>query len=177
MGTVHVRPQRPAPQAIDRNASAAGLRAVATFEAAKGILVLLLGIALLAVHKHVEPFTESLLFHLHIGFDRRFAHSLLNAATKITDARVWMIAAATTSYSAVRFIEAWGLWNRRVWAEWFALLSGALYLPLEILKIAERSDWERITVLGINIIIVLYMLEIRIRECRWPAKCAPDEHA
>jgi uncharacterized membrane protein (DUF2068 family) len=175
MSTVHAGPRRPAPHAIDEHASAAGLRAVATFEAAKGIAVLLLGIALLAVHKHVEPFTESLLFHLHIGFDRRLAHSLLNAATKITDARLWMIAAATMSYATVRFVEAWGLWHRRVWAEWFALLSGALYLPLEILKVAERADWERVAVLGVNIIVLLYMLEIRIRACRWPANCPSDE--
>ncbi len=70
------------------------------------------------------------------------------------------------TYCAVRFIEAWGLWNRRVWAEWFALLSGAMYLPWEILKIAERADWERIGVLLVNIVIVLYMLEIRVRACR-----------
>ncbi len=76
--------------------------------------------------------------------------------------------AACLTYSTVRFVEAWGLWHRRVWAEWFALLSGALYLPLEILKVAERADWERVAVLAINVAIVLYMLYIRVREARRP---------
>ncbi len=162
---------QPVPQAVDDRSSKAGLRAVATFEALKGIAVLALGITLLLFHKHAEDLTERLLFHLHIDPDRRLAQMLMNAATRVTDARLWTIAAAMVTYCTVRFMEAWGLWNRRVWAEWFALLSGAMYLPWEILKIAERADWERIGVLGVNIIIVVYMLEIRIRACGSLIKC------
>ncbi|MDQ2842197.1 MAG: DUF2127 domain-containing protein [Acidobacteriota bacterium] len=156
----------PGPPAVDLRSSKAGLRAVATLEAFKGALVILLGVTLLLVHSHVEDYTESLLYHLHIDFDRRFGHMLLNAATTVSDARWWTIGVAAASYASVRFVEAWGLWNQRVWAEWFALLSGALYLPLEFLKVMERPDWERVGVLVINLIIVLYMLYIRIRECR-----------
>jgi uncharacterized membrane protein (DUF2068 family) len=174
MGTVETRPRHPPPEAIDTHASLAGLRTVASFEALKGFAVLALGIALLFVHKDAETFADSLLFHLHISIDRRFAQSFLNAASKLSDARLWTIAAATFSYSTVRFVESWGLWHRRVWAEWFALLSGALYLPLEILKLAQYPDWEHVAVLLINIVIILYMLYIRISECRWPANCADD---
>ena len=170
MSTLLTRTQAP-PQAIDQRASRTGLRAVASFEALKGLVVLVLGLALLAVHRHAEDFAGRLLYHLHMDPDRRIAHMLLNAATKVTDTRLWTIAAATLTYSAVRFIEAWGLWNRRVWAEWFALLSGAMYLPWEILKITERSDWERIAVLGVNILIIVYMLEIRIRGCSGLTGC------
>lgn len=157
--------QRPAPVAVDEHTNAAALRAIATLEALKGIVVLLLGIALIFVHKHVEDFTESLLFHLHIDLDRRVGHAVMSAAMKLTDARLITILLAATSYATVRFIEGWGLWHRRVWAEWFALLSGALYLPWEILRITERPDWERVGVLVVNIVIILYMLVIRIREC------------
>lgn len=163
------------PIAVDQRTSAVGLRTVATFEACKGVLVLLLGCALFAVHRNAEDFAANLLYHLHIDPDRRLAHMLMDAATKVTDARLWTIAAAVLSYVSVRFIESWGLWNRRVWAEWFALLSGAMYLPWEILKIAERVDWERVGVLVINLAIVLYMLFIRIRACRDPRGC--DERA
>lgn len=171
MGSSTIPVHPPAPQAVDERSSAAGLRAVATFEALKGIVVLVLGITLFAVHKHAEDLAASLLFHLHIDPDRRLGNMLMNAATKLSDARLLSIAAATLTYCTVRFVEAWGLWNRRVWAEWFALLSGAMYLPWEILKIAERADWERIGVLGVNVIIVLYMLEIRIRACGSLVKC------
>jgi len=154
------------PLSVDVRTSKAGLRAVASFEALKGALVLVLGIALIAVHSHVQELVENLLYHLHIDFDRRLGHMALNAATTISDARWWAIGAAIGMYSSVRFIEAWGLWNRRVWAEWFALLSGCLYLPWELLKVVERPDWDRVAVLVINLVIVVYMLWIRIRECR-----------
>lgn len=171
MGSPGIQIRHPPPPAVDERSSAAGLRVVASFEALKGIAVLGLGIALLVVRKHAEVLTESLLFHLHIDPDRRLAHMLLSAATRLSDARLLTIAGAMVTYCTVRFIEAWGLWNRRVWAEWFALLSGAMYLPWEILKIAERADWERIGVLLVNIAIILYMLEIRVRECGIRLRC------
>ena len=163
------------PQAVDERTSKAGLRTVAGFEAAKGALVLVLGITVLALHSHVQDLAENLLYHLHIDFDRRVGHMMLNAASTISDARWWTIGAAVGTYTSVRFIEAWGLWNRRVWAEWFALLSGTMYLPWELLKLVERVDWDRIAVLVINLAIVLYMLSIRIRECRGRGiTCTPE---
>lgn len=163
------------PTAIDERSSRAGLRAVASFEAAKGISVLALGILLIFMHTHAEDYASSLLFHLHIDPDRRLAHALLDAAVTVTDARLLTIALAAISYATVRFVEAWGLWNRRVWAEWFALLSGALYLPWECLKLAERIDWERIGVLAINVAIILYMLYVRISSTRTPKEVTEEE--
>ena len=167
MGMSLAEKPRQVPPAVDERASTAGLRAVATFEAAKGLLVLALAFALIAVHDRIENLAEDLLYHLNVDFDRGFAQAFLNAATKLSDARTWTVALAAVTYSSVRFVEAWGLWNRRVWAEWFALLSGALYLPWEILKIAERPSWQHIAVLVVNVGIVLYMLEIRIRGARY----------
>jgi uncharacterized membrane protein (DUF2068 family) len=161
-----LRLSRPLPPAVDERSSDAGLRAVASFEAFKGVLVVLLGLFVLIYHQRAEDVTENLLDHLHINPDRRLGNALMHAAATVSDARLWTIAAAIIAYSTVRFVEAWGLWHRRVWAEWFALLSGAMYLPLELLKVAERATWERIAVLVINTIVVLYMLYIRLRERR-----------
>jgi len=166
MSGLETSPPHYIPQAVDDRTSKAGLRTVAAFEALKGALVLVLGVALLAVRSHVQEIVENLLYHLHIDFDRRFGHMMLNAAATVSNAQWWAIGAAVGTYASVRFIEAWGLWNRRVWAEWFALLSGALYLPWELLKLVERVDWDRLVVLAINLLIVLYMLWIRLRESR-----------
>lgn len=151
------------PPAVDDHTSTAGLRAIATLEAVKGIGVVLLLLILFGVHRHAENMMEDLLYHLHIDPDRRAAQAVLHAADRLTDMRLWTIAIAALSYATVRFVESWGLWHRRVWAEWFALLSGALYLPWEALKVAERASWVHISILAINVIIVLYMLWVRIR--------------
>ncbi len=154
------------PRAVDELTSRAGLRAVATFEAIKGVAVLALGLGLLTMlHKDFEQSAEGLLIHLHINPDRRLSLAFINAASRLTDARLWGLAAAAAAYAAVRFTEAWGLWNRRVWAEWFALLSGTLYLPWEIYKLAERANWLHVVLFAGNVAIVLYMLYVRVTAC------------
>ncbi len=158
------------PQAVDVHASKTGLRAVAVFESTKGLLVLVLTALVVVWRDRMEDLAEELLYHLHIGFEHRWTQVLLHGASNLSDMRVWSVVAVALSYAAVRFVEAWGLWQRRVWAEWFALLSGALYLPLEIVKVAEHRRWEAIAILAINLAIVFYMLEIRIREVRSRAK-------
>ena len=154
------------PKSLDLQSSRVGLRAVASLEATKGVLVIVLLILLLAVHNRIEDYAEDLLYNLHIDFDRNFAQRFLRSASRLSDSPPWTIGIAASLYAAVRFIEAWGLWNSRVWAEWFALLSGALYLPWEIMKVAERATWEHVALLSANIVIVLYMLYIRVRQSR-----------
>lgn len=173
------------PQAVDERTSPAALRTVAVFEATKETVVLLLRLGLLALlHKDVEQAAESLLAHIHYGSEHRLSRVFLNAASKMTDFRLWALTAASIAYATVRYVEAYGWWNRRVWAEWFALLSGALYLPWEIYKLVRRPNWIHVGVIALNVAIVLYMLYIRILalpagrglrkqalSARWPARC------
>jgi len=160
------RPHAP-PQALDQRSSAAGLRAIATFEAVKGVVVLALGLGLLGlIHKDLEQTAENLLAHLHMNAEHRMGRVILHAASTTTDGRLWALAGGAVAYSAVRFIEAWGLWNRRVWAEWFALLSCALYMPVEIVKLGEHPNWIHFVVFFGNLAIFLYMLWVRVAAYR-----------
>ena len=69
---------------------------------------------------------------LHVNPDRHHsAQVFLNLADNITDRKLWAMAGGAAAYSIVRFVEAYGLWRARAWAEWFALISGALYVPFE----------------------------------------------
>ncbi|HME06656.1 MAG TPA: DUF2127 domain-containing protein [Bryobacteraceae bacterium] len=162
-----LRRPHPPPQALDQRSSAAGLRAIAAFEGLKGVLVLALGLGLLGlIHKDLEQVAENMLSHLHLNAEHRLGKVILHAASTTTDARLWAIAGGAVAYSAVRFIEAWGLWNRRVWAEWFALLSCALYLPVEIVKLGEHPNWIHFVVFFGNLAIFLYMLWVRVAAYR-----------
>ena len=169
MGSTQTRSHRQ-PHAVDEHASKAGLRTVAVFEALKGVLAVALAITLIAVRDRIEDLAEELIYHLHIGFDHKWAQALLHGASDLSDMRIWTVMAVALAYAAVRFVEAWGLWYRRVWAEWFALLSGSLYLPIEIVKVVQHRNWLTVLVFVINLAIVLYMLEIRIREMRLSRK-------
>jgi uncharacterized membrane protein (DUF2068 family) len=146
-----------------RHRHAAGLRAVASLELAKGVIVLLLGFgAVSLVHKDVWDVAEGLLRFLRVSPDRHYAQVFLNLADNVTDAKLWLLAAAAAAYSMLRFIEAYGLWLERAWAEWLALISGALYVPFETYELVHRPSLIRAAVLLINLGIVLYMLYLRM---------------
>lgn len=140
------------------------LRTVAVFEAAKGLLVLLLGLgALRFMHRDLDDVAEQIIRFLHASPGGRISNLFIAAASRANDKSLWAIAAAAMVYAIVRFAEAYGLWYAREWAEWFALLSGAMYLPWEVLSILRHPHPIKWAVLIVNLAIVLYMLVLRIQ--------------
>jgi len=49
-----------------------------------------------------------------------------------------VIALVAAIYVTLRFIEAYGLWYIRPWAEWLAIASGTIYVPFEALDLLRR---------------------------------------
>jgi len=150
-----------------------GLRTVATFEAAKGVLVMVVGLGLLSlVHHDVQSVAESVVRHLHLNPARRYPRVFLEASARVTDARLWLLATGAFAYAAIRGIEAYGLWHALHWAEWFAILSGAIYLPVEIYELAHRPTAPKAAVLLVNLGIVAYVSWVRYRD-EAPPKASP----
>ena len=142
----------------EHNVNLQVLRGVASFELAKGLVVLLAACGVLfLVGKDPWDIADNLLRLLHISPDHHFAQVFLDWADTLTDAKLWAVAAVAAAYSALRFTEAYGLWYARAWAEWIALVSGAIYLPFEIYKLLHHQSLFHISVLTINLAIVLYM--------------------
>jgi uncharacterized membrane protein (DUF2068 family) len=137
------------------------LRAVATFEFFKGVFVVVMGVCAIAlVHKDVWLYAESLLALLHVNTDRRAAQLFLDFADSITDARLWAAARIAFAYAALRFTEGYGLWRGRTWAEWVALVSGALLLPLEVRELLRGLNLFRSALFIGNLAVVFYMLYV-----------------
>jgi uncharacterized membrane protein (DUF2068 family) len=148
-----------APPEPEPGASLQVLRAVATFEMTKGLIVLLAACGVLLLVHREDPWdiADGLLRLLHISPDHHFAQVFLDWADNLTEAKLWAVAAVAVAYSALRFVEAYGLWYARTWAEWIALISGTLYLPFEIYNLVHRQSVFHVSVLLINVAVVLYM--------------------
>lgn len=115
-----------------------GLCAVAVYEAAKGALVLLAGFELLSLmHHEAQHFAEQLVAHLHLNPAKGYPRILIDAMTNVTDARLWLLAGFALAYVGVRWIEAYGLWLGKRWAEWLAVASGGIYVPAEAYEIVR----------------------------------------
>jgi uncharacterized membrane protein (DUF2068 family) len=153
----------------------AGVRAVAVFEAAKGLLVLIAGFGLLSlVHRDAQQTAEMIVRHLHLNPARHYPRVFIQAAGHVRSSRLWLLAGGAFVYSLVRFIEAYGLWRLRPWAEWFAIASGGLYLPVEIYELVKQPTPVKAAILIGNLAIVAYLLYVRSTANR--RRSAPASH-
>jgi uncharacterized membrane protein (DUF2068 family) len=136
-----------------------GLRIAATLEAAKGLLVLLAGFGLLTyIHKDLHQAAEELVRHLHLNPASHYPLVFLDLSAKIHDAGLWAMATAAFIYAAIRIAEAIGLWLDRRWAEWFGILTGSIYIPVEIFELTKSITWPKVTIISVNVLVVIYLL-------------------
>jgi uncharacterized membrane protein (DUF2068 family) len=135
---------------------------VAVFEGLKGMLVFVAGFGLLSlVHRDVQGIAERLVEHLHLNPARHYPRVFIEAVSHVNDTELRTLAAFAGIYGIVRFIEAYGLWEKKAWAEWFAIISGSIYLPIEAYEIFEHATWMRVIVFLLNAFIVGYLLFVR----------------
>jgi len=69
-----------------------------------------------------------------------------------------LLALSAFLYAVIRFIEAFGLWQRKRWAAWLGVLSGGVYVPVELFEVAHRLSWVKLGVLSVNLSIVAYLV-------------------
>jgi uncharacterized membrane protein (DUF2068 family) len=147
-----------------KEGSKRGLRVVAIFEGAKGLLVLFAGFGVLAfIHKDLHSFAEQLVRHFHLNPARHYPRIFIDAANHLTDERLWALAFAALLYSVVRFVEAVGLWLERQWAKWFGFLTGGIYIPVELFEIIRGVTWPKVALLIVNTAIVGYLAYVLYR--------------
>jgi uncharacterized membrane protein (DUF2068 family) len=135
------------------------IRSVALFEAFKGALVLLAACGLLSLlHHDIHALAARLIAHTHLNPAAHYPSIFLDAAARLHDDRLRLLALGAAAYSSLRFVEAWGLWRQRAWAEWLAAASGAIYLPAELFELVERPGWLHAALLAVNLLVVGVMV-------------------
>jgi len=143
----------------DSHAAHRTLQAVAVMEAVKGLVVFGAGFGLLALlHRDVRHLAEALVTRLHIDPESHYAGVFIAAASRVTDMRLWGLAALALGYSVLRAVEAYGLWHDRRWAAWLGAGGGAIYLPVEVYEIWHRPGPVKAATLALNLAVVVYLL-------------------
>ena len=134
------------------------LRAIAAFEATKGVAALAAMIGLLdLMHHDVRHLALELIGHFGLDPDARYPSVLLHYADLLPGADLRLLVLAACGYIAVRMLEACGLWNDRTWGEWLGALSGGLYIPFEIGHLSHRPSIINAAVLAGNIFVVGFL--------------------
>lgn len=127
-------------------------------EALKGVIVLLAATGLLAfVHEDLNDLAARLVEHSHLNPASKYPHIFLDAVAHLQQPRLIGLAAGAGAYSAIRLIEAYGLFWGRAWAEWLAAFSGGLYVPLELMELFREPSALGVAVLAVNLAVVAVM--------------------
>ena len=138
---------------------------VAAIEAAKGLIVLLAGFGLLGLlHRDLHALGEELVAQLHLNPAKKYPRIFTDLLSSLDDTRLWTLAGLALLYSTLRFVEAYGLWKQKTWAEWLALAGGSIYLPFEVYEICARVTVVRVSALLFNLLIVLLMTRVLLQK-------------
>ena len=87
------------------------------------------------------------------GFVDRIDHFL-----NLPPDKLQLIALALAAYAALQLAEAIGLWLLKRWAEYLAVVSTSVFLPLEVYELVERVTALKIIAIIVNVAIVVYLL-------------------
>jgi len=135
------------------------IRAVALLESLKGILAIAAASGFVfLLHKDVADFALRLVRHAHLNPASHYPSIFIDAAAHLQNSRLLMIAVGAATYSLLRLIEAYGLYRERAWAEWLAAISGAIYVPFELLGLIHTPNLLHAALLLVNLAVVWLMV-------------------
>ncbi len=130
----------------------------------KGLLLLLLaaGVYHLQDDNLPQEFRDTLQF-FHIDPEKKFFTELANKIGHITPANVVWFARGTVLYSLFSLVEGTGLIFRVPWAGWLAIGESMFFIPIEVYELMRRFSLGLVVILGLNVVIVWYILQNRHR--------------
>jgi len=134
------------------------LRSIAIFEGVKGALALAAACGIISLrHTDLHAATSAFLVRHGINPERHYTHMFVESVANATNHHVGQVVAFALSYAVIRLAEGFGLWYGKRWAEWFAVISAALYLPLEFQHYAHHVTILNAGVICFNVALVLYL--------------------
>jgi uncharacterized membrane protein (DUF2068 family) len=140
------------------NARRRALRAIAGFEALKGVVALAASLGFLSLlHRDLHHIAAALIGHIGLDPGGHYPSVILGDIDQLRSTPLRPLLLAASGYVLLRFLEAFGLWKERPWGEWLGALSGALYVPFECRHLVHQPTLAIAAVLTVNITVVGYL--------------------
>ena len=151
----------PAPHGKEKGSAA--LLAIALFKLFKCVLLVSVGVgAIRLLHKDIGDTVQHWVDVLHVDPDNHFFHKIITKILGVTPVQLKALSIGTFFYAALLLTEGVGLLLRKHWAEYFTVITTAVFIPLELYEIAKHVSVAKIVVLIVNVAIVMYLIA-RIR--------------
>jgi len=138
-----------------------GLRLIAGFKIAKGLLLLGASGGLLALlNRDLAAMLEEGVNALHAGPPHNHLMHGLIAALGVMDAKTLEeVGVGTLVYGSLTLTEGIGLWLAMRWAAYLTIAANSLFIPVELYTLSQRFTFMKLVVLVINVAIVWYLVE------------------
>lgn len=160
--------RQPEPAGSARSPSTGSPRLVGligAFKLGKGLLLALVGIAALHfLHRDVAGVILPLIGHLHLDPDSRYLARPVSVVLALNDHALTRLSLGMFVYAALLLTEGVGLLLERRWAEYFTVIVTASFIPLEVYELARRLTVTRFTLLGVNVAVVWYLVQVLRRQ-------------
>jgi len=144
------------------------LRALAIERWIRGLIVLLLGVAVFKLKSTqvslkelvdkdltaLKPFFRQIHFNVQ---DSSTVHAIMKALNA-KPSTLNLIATGLLFYALLQIAEGVGLWSLKRWGEYVAVIGTSLFIPLEVYEVVDGATWLKVVALVINLAAVAYLL-------------------
>jgi uncharacterized membrane protein (DUF2068 family) len=132
---------------------------IGLFKLFKALLLIAVGIgAVKFLHKDLASSAMHWVQVLRVDPDNRYVHGILVRIFRVTPKQLRELSVGTFLYAGLFLIEGTGLLLRKHWAEYFTIITTALFIPLEIYELARHFTLVKLVVTVINVLIVWYLV-------------------
>jgi uncharacterized membrane protein (DUF2068 family) len=144
---------------LTTHANERALRAIAVYKFIKCTGLIL--VACVAFGFRNEPFVDGvarIVEHLPIQTGRHVLQHWMDQLAGMTPGHFVIAGIIACFYAALFFVEGFGLWTGRRWAEYLTTIATASLIPFEVYELMRRVTWVKGVVLIGNIAIVIYLI-------------------
>lgn len=135
-----------------------GLNAIALLEGIKGVLALFVVVSVnVLAGRDLHQLAEQMMAQWSISTTNHYVSLVLSLIDSVTHKSLVLVTSIALLYACFRFVMAYGLWHRLRWTEWFAFISGSLYIPFELYAIYQTPSLIHVSILLFNLIVVMYL--------------------
>jgi uncharacterized membrane protein (DUF2068 family) len=146
-----------------KNSSSFVLILIGLFKLFKALLLIAVGIgAVKFLHKDLAGTMMHWVRVLRVDPGNRFIHGILVRIFRLTPKQLKELSLGTFFYAALFATEGVGLLLRKLWAEYFTIVTTGALIPLEIYELVRHFTVTKLVVTVVNALIVWYLVD-RVR--------------
>jgi uncharacterized membrane protein (DUF2068 family) len=152
-----------------------GFRIIGAMKLSSGLLMGAAALGLFRLlNRDLAATVEQLVLRLHLDPENRLIHKVIEKIGGIEHEKLELVVIGAVCYAILHIVEGTGLLLVQRWAEYLTVIATGSLLPLELYELAQKVSAMRLTILGVNLAILIYLI-VKLRQQRHDTRMARSE--